>query len=217
MVSSGAAPAHVLKLVRDPGDLGWPPRGAGTAGAIVGVIGWTLAETVVDAGVPPAVAGVLAEALCRCGQVSFLDPAGPATLAPPALKRLAGKPRFPVMTTADPQAAARLFDVDAFPWDQGGQVALLTAPGTAPALDYADLFELWSEPSPALDRLARKMRAAGFLFPGPDGDFAEIVVFEEALWDRLKQALAEACDGAGCLWQEVSEEAFLSSGWVGSG
>ncbi len=203
-----------LKIVLNPINLGWNLRSAHSSNAKVGVIGWTIPQPGIDAGVPPAITNLISNALCRVGQVSFLDPESPVTFSPSSLGRLKGRPRFAITTTSQPEIASRLFTIDEFPWEQRSQVVILHAVDTIPAFDYPKLFTLWSESSPDLNILADAMQASGYLFPGIDGDFAEIVMFDDSLWNQFSGYLHDECRQANILIQEISSDSFHNTDWT---
>jgi len=204
MIRTEPVSPHTLTLVRNPVNLDWELRSHASSHVVVGLLDWAVPGTGIDAGVPVAVATLLSKALCQSAQLSFLDPASPIQLSPSFPGRLIGKPVFPLTTTSNSDTAVRLFNIDAFPWEQRAQVVILSEPGTTPVWRYQDLFELWSSSSPDLGRLALHMHAWGFAFPGVDGDFMEIAVASTTYWEQLKQTLAQMCKQHDFLWEEVS-------------
>ncbi len=206
--------SSTLKIVVDPINLGWQLRSRHSPNVTVMVLGWTMPQPSVDAGVPTSIINLISKALCDVGQVSFLDPDSSIKLSPSSLDRLKGKPPFAITTTSDANIASRLFDIAAFPWEQQSQIVILHSADSTPAFDYTKLFELWSEPSPDLKMLADALQATGYLFPGVDGDFAEVVMLETNLRDHFKTVLVEECRQADILFQEVSSEAFRNINWT---
>ncbi len=204
----------IVKLVRDPINVGWSLRSRTTTGSKIGILGWTCDDSSVDAGIPEAIANVLSKALCHCSQVSFLDPSSSSILKPSPFKSMLGQPVFSIRTTSQQEIVARLFYIDEFPWDQCSQVVILSKWKSEPIFNYANLFELWSHPAPNLNSLANRMKVLGYLLPGPDGDFVEIVIFDNSLLNLLTQNLANECKQRGLGWQEVSENQFRETKWV---
>ncbi|MEN8179382.1 MAG: hypothetical protein ABFS39_12320 [Pseudomonadota bacterium] len=204
----------LLKIVLDPVNLGWDLRSTHAPNAVVGVIGWKNTEHAIDAGAPHVIVKLICNVLCRSGQVSFLNPESTIKLSPPPLERLKGRPSFAITTTTQSDTATRLFEITKFPWEQRSQIVILSAADSAPVFDYSSLFELWSEPFPDLNMLAKGMQAYGFMFPGVDGDFAEIVMFDDSVWGRFRELLSDECRLANILIQEVSEDEFCNTEWI---
>ncbi|EPX63783.1 hypothetical protein D187_006192 [Cystobacter fuscus DSM 2262] len=89
-----------------------------------------------------------------------------------------------------------LFDESAFPWCQGGQLALVSPPGGPPPALEHPLVEAAFEPRRTEKVLGgAENQPFALMRAGPDGDFAHIVVREEqaaTLWSRLSESCAEA-------------------------
>jgi hypothetical protein len=89
----------------------------------------------------------------------------------------------------------QLFDDPAFPWLQGGQLALVTHHEGVPLdLEYS-LVDAAFDPSRGEEVFgATKDTLLALMRPGPDGDFAHFAVRNEVaalLWDRLSESCAE--------------------------
>lgn len=197
-----------------------------------GLLGWIMSNAPVDAGVPEEVQRILASALCRFGRVTFLDsrlghvlgaswtaiPEGAArVLAPMAMRRLRmlwRQVHFPLLCTNDFMSVRRLFDDPAFPWDQGGQIALLS-PLTAPPpdLEYS-LVEAVFEPGRAAEILdGREGRPIALMRPGPDGDFAHFITCEAAIRDMLWCQLSEVSAQQSIPFRRVDGATFSRIRW----
>src|SRR5262249_39298672 len=155
-----------------------------------------------EAGVPEAVARVLARAFTAVARVMFLaDPAGLDAWSPlkgDAIKTLASKglasriaaklgggpPEIALVSTRHPGTAMRLFDDAGFPWWQQGQIVLLV--GADQSQRDAEREELETFDKEALLGLfddewttrAASLAATGVkgvLRPGVDGDVAGLL------------------------------------------
>jgi hypothetical protein len=173
------------------------------------LIGWKVAPPPVDGGVPPAVADLLAAALCSRATLTF-----------PAAVRAAGRHGpfdgswrlgrdFVWTSTRDPRrAAAGVFEGDPFSWTLQGQVVVLSPPGSSPELTEGHL-QVGAAP-PVLDDLQR-LGATGLLLPGVDGDVAGLYTFADRDMQALEEALASAARKLGGDFLSVDETAFAQS------
>lgn len=145
------------------------------------LIGWHAPE-VVDAGVPPAVADLLARCLTRFHHLTFLAGDGRASIA-----------------TGETQVAVRLFDLPA--WAYQGQVGLLSV-GHARAVDPATFV--------ADDWIARAARAGvgGAVRPGVDGDVVGLWLAEAEMAQAMLAELATEAAAAALHLEVAGEGAF---------
>lgn len=204
-----------------------------------GLLGWIADRRPVDAGVPAAVADLVARAFVRVGMVTFLSPL-PAgvraadgwsrldrdggtgavrALRPPPLQRLTGGWTAPLRATTDPSVAARLFDAQGFPWEQRGQVVFLSADrATPPPLTYRQVMEAFHG-HPPLDGQALRRNAGitAAVFAGVDGDFVEMHAFDDATWNGLVGALEAEARGRGLGWRVVDGDRFARQSWFSAG
>ena len=225
-MSPGANRTVEVRLTERPTDARWGlPPGLAPPPGHTGVLGWVTRAPSVDAGVPADAAALLAGALCHAGKITFLSStraaaAGPAwapvasgfarRLAPGPLDRLRGEPPFPLFCTEDPAAAGELFCDPRFPWEQGGQLAVLSPSDAAPpSLDRSAVRDTLAVRSHALSAQG----ASGVVLPGPDGDFARILAFDEGAWARLHEGLAAEGARAGVPFRIVPEAEFNDTSW----
>ena len=228
--SADRAPRLIeLRFTPQPRDAAWELSEAG-AGARVGLLGWVLDAPNVDAGVPPKAAGIVARAACRQHVLIFhhrvaiehgahrtwIDVPGGWTcvLEPPTIKRLLGRPALPLVATSDPARAEELFHSEGFSWELRAQTVLLFQAGSPPpSLSYVMLEDALSGRASARPRLGLPADIRGLLLPGVDGDFVELVAFDEPLWRTLPAELASECAKSGVGWNVVSEDEFKQTRW----
>jgi hypothetical protein len=220
-----------LRLTKNASLPAWHLRGGG-AGADVGLLGWVMDRAPVDAGVPTEVAGIVVRAVCRSQVLTFLYPLAvqqaesstwtrapwgwACVLRPAAFQRALGKTTFPIIATSDPATARELFRADGFDWDLEGQIVLLSAAGSAPpSLDYDHLERLFG--NAPLNRAATRLpkEFTGLLVPGVDGDFLELVTFDDAVSQVVSDAIALECADAKVGYRIVSEAEFVATKWHG--
>ncbi|HEX5482459.1 MAG TPA: hypothetical protein VFZ08_07510 [Terriglobia bacterium] len=226
------SPAKLLALrsVEDPADACWELRAQPDGEFRVLLTGWVMSKASIDAGVPESVEGVLSRALCCGNKLVFLFPASstkagdaagwePVTagwarkLRPRPMDRLRLAPALPLLCTEDAGVAMRMFHAEPFSWEMRSQVVTLFPPGPAlPELDHSSMFRLWRE-----KRLRRevllKLGAQGIMFPGVDGDFAEVAFLEGPVRKDFEQRLERECLGTGISWELVSEAEFRGTRW----
>lgn len=84
-----------------------------------------------------------------------------------------------------------------------------------PDLDYRLVSTIFNWPS-NLEVAAhfQGTNVIGLLLPGVDGDFDELVVFDDAQWTFLQQALAQECAARDFDFQIVDEPTFKQTKWV---
>ena len=192
-------------------------------GAHVALVGWKTRRPSLDAGVPAEVGRLVARAICRVAQVTFLDstildadvawqavPGGARRLLPAPLR--AGGPgarAYPLTCTSDPQVAARLFADEEYQWVLRAQLAILSAPGTPPpAVDHPALRTVLQAHNAQLTEWAKTWSIPGLVLPGVDGDFVELVAFDEDFAARLHDALVAECREACVPWRVVAESSL---------
>jgi hypothetical protein len=189
----------------------------------VALLGWKTRRPSLDTGVPAEVGRLVARAICREAQVTFLDStsaeagvawepddAGWRRVVPTPLRLGASGPRaFPLTCTAEPKVAARLFADDDFQWVLRAQMGLLGCPGDPPpAVDHAALRVVLQAHNASLTDWAQKWSVPGLVLPGVDGDFLELVAFDDAFAARLHDALVAECSAARVPWHVVAESSL---------
>ena len=194
------------------------------------LLGWSQEHEEVDAGVPAAVAGVLARALTSTARVTFpCSFAGTGAahawtpwdgdlvraltgrgLAARIAAKLTGTPQdITLICTRRPDTAQRLFDDAGFPWWMQGQVAMLSEPESPPPdLDEDRVLALFGEDW--ADHAASLVLSGieGIVRPGVDGDVAGLLTLTDAFDRAMLAGLEKETRGAGLEWSVVSEEEF---------
>ena len=200
------------------------------------LLGWTQAHDAVDAGVPPAVAGLMARALTSTGRVtfpcSFANPVAPGAwlpwdgdmvraltgrgLAARIAAKLKGTPQdITLICTRRPETALRLFDDAAFPWWMQGQVAVLSEPVSPPPdLDEGRLLALFGEDWTDHAASLAPGGIEGILRPGVDGDVAGLLTLTDDFDQAILAALEKETRLDGLDWAVVSEEEFSRGRWT---
>jgi hypothetical protein len=199
------------------------------------LIGWKEPGDAIEAGVPEAVAQVLARAFTALARVMFLaDPAGLdgwtplkgdaiKTLANEGLaSRVAAKLRgapsdIALVSTRHPETAMRLFDDAGFPWWQQGQIVLLVGED-APHRDSerADLgawnkdtvLDLFDDDWTTRAAPLASNGVAAVVRPGVDGDVAGLLALTEGFLHPALEAIARQARLAGFDWEMVPEKAL---------
>jgi hypothetical protein len=223
--------AHVVELrfTVAPRDARWQLRGGGP-GTRVGLLGWVVDQPPVDAGVPPELGRLLARAIVRSHLAIFLSDVGQAapsrhwtrtgaawqcSLRPDTPSLSFKRSGFPCVATTDAALTATAFEVDAFPWDQRGQMILLsTRRDSPPVLTHRDVWKLFNDTPIDVTAPPILEGIGGVLLPGVDGDFAEFVAFEDRTWRELQDDLQKECSAAGIAWLVLSEDVFNKTVWV---
>lgn len=216
-----------MRLTWAASDPCWAPLTRGAAR--LGLLRWVLAVEPVDAAVPVAVAGLVAEALCHAGIVAFLDGeiAGSAAedwrpLADDEgwLRRLVparrlgvrlGRPDFPVVFTERPALVRRMFDDATFAWQLRSQIAFLLPKGARPpAFGHDALYDAWMAGNVSAV-IAAVPDLAGVVRPGIDGDWIEFGLFGDETATALETILTENCRRDGIDWAVVAEPVFKAT------
>lgn len=224
---------NLMLACRNPSGTHWQLGRLSTAKGNLTLIGWRVAPTPVDAGVPAAVAEILARAMTSAARVIFpcssigqnastaaWQPngedmtrkltSGGSGLIERVWSNLAGAPsEVTIISTRRPETAARLFDDAAYPWWMQGQIALLCEPErAAPDIDRQKLFGLFEDD---WTRRAASLEAAGVcgvLRPGADGDLAGLLSLNDKFRDNFLALAESECRSAGFDWMLLPENDF---------
>jgi hypothetical protein len=199
------------------------------------LIGWKEPDDAIEAGVPEAVAQVLARAFTAVARVMFLaDPAGLDGWTPlkgDAIRTLASKgiaSRFAaklkgapaeiaLVSTRHPETAMRLFDDAGFPWWQQGQIILLAGDERSQpngeredlaGWDRDTLLDLFDDDWTTRAALLASKGIVGVVRPGVDGDVAGLLSLPEGFLHTALEAVARQARLAGFDWEIVSEDAL---------
>jgi len=213
-----------LRITLNPRDPKWelPPFESGVPLAL---IGWTTSVESVDAGVPPLAAAIIVRALTRHCQVTFPHPDARIAernadwkwtakewirvLVPPLSITLRRRSAIPLVSTAQPASAARLFDAPHFPWVMKSQVAILSdLDAPPPAISYRTVEALLAREPLDERSLVAEAPVRGILSPAVDGDFAALIVFDPDLSRQILGTVADECARAGVNWEVIPELAF---------
>lgn len=160
-------------------------------GVTRGLIGWQTSPSPVDAGLPPAVASLLASALTEHALLSFPEIEGRRTV---------------FVNARGAEVARRAFDSEYFDWSRRAQVIFLS-PREAPPPSLSDVHLRLSQDAQSMHELSGA-GVTGLLLPGVDGDVAGLYTFNDDLWNESIAALRMACQGAGVEWRSVTETEF---------
>jgi hypothetical protein len=207
-----------LLLADDPRDPCWElPRVADAYASAL--LGWRPQTESVDAGVPAAVAAILADVLCGAATVTFLGrldasvrptedwrPAGAtAWVRRAGSRRLMGRSAgYPLIGTRAPDVVAALFEQDAFPWHLRGQAVLLSdGERPPPKVSVGLLRAIFGGCVAASDCLGEAVD--GLLLPAVDGDFAGLYTFTQARWSAVIRALEAAESSHGTVLHRLTE------------
>lgn len=204
-----------LSIAADPVDSRWqlPAVSEGRAW----LLAWRVDPWPVDAGLPPPLALVLAEALCACGAVAYLSPVMPDlaqqqgwvrvagdpphwhhTVRPPLLGRLVGgQPAMALTATTDAKTAAAAFDIAGFDWSQQGQIVMVLSGDEPPPVDLSALGATLAGAPWSARSLSGTPTLRGVLLPGVDGAIAQVAAFDPDLWPTLEPALRGAAHAKG--------------------
>jgi hypothetical protein len=219
-----------LLLTLNPQDSCWELY-AGSEPGMRGLLGWITDTQAVDAGVPQDVAALLTGALCRCVTQTFLwQPDKGQSLSDQwetigegqakhlkagLLDRVRGNPSFTLLATLNPAEAENLFYNEKFSWELRAQRVFLSPIDVLPDLDYRHVSTVFNWPANLDVRTHfQGTNVLGLLLPGVDGDFAELVVFDEVQWPSLQQALSQQCAALEINFQIVDESTFKQTKWV---
>jgi hypothetical protein len=232
-VTSSRPTVEKVLATRDPHDRCWemPEPPVGGHGATVTLFGWVMDARPIDAGVPPLVAEILAGALTSRYKLTFLDPGATEALPLPdrwspspsgwvrtlragGLSNLVGAPVFPLLSTNLPEVATRLFFASGFCWEHRAQIVVLSCLASEPPNLSYGFYDLWLRHRQIDARaIANERRAEGLLIPGPDGDFAGLLIPNPDTRDQMLTALAEQCGTANVEFAVVTNEEFRSTRW----
>ena len=198
--------------------------------AAAAVIGWIQQAPSVEAGVAPEIAGLLGRALTRSFRVTFLDDQNGASEAwtehgdrwvgrfrAAGWKGMLRSKDLLLTSTVRPEVAATLFEASAGGWSREAQVVLLTsASGPVPEVSADTLDEvlrgrLEDGASGAVPELW------GFMLPGPDGDFAQLVFLRRESLSTFLAHLQDEAAVAGVGFEIISPEAFEQTRWYVEG
>jgi hypothetical protein len=211
---------------------GQPPRGLwlkpeipqGSDGAM---IGWIQDAAPVDGGVPQDVARVIAEALVKNYRVTFVDPGQTKSpdwqsrgdysirfVHPDGIGSLNPSAGYALTSTRSSDVALRLFDTEESLWTLQSQVVFLTDQNAeAPDASFRTIDILMRTRTLDVAGLQGEFGCWGIVTPGPDGDFAQMIVWQAGGMDAFKRSLRFESEVAGLHFAEVSSLEFEHTKW----
>lgn len=194
--------------------------------AAAAVIGWIQQAPSHEAGVAPEIVHLLSRALTRSSRVTFLDDENGASEAwtehgdcwvgrvrAAGWKGMLRSKDLLLTSTVAPEVAAGLFEASAGGWSREAQLVLLSAvSGSVPGIDADTLDELLR------GRLEDGASGAvaclsGFMLPGPDGDFAQMVFLRRESLSTFLTHLQDEAAAAGIGFEIITPEAFAQTNW----
>jgi hypothetical protein len=212
-----------VALANDPLDQRWELHASPSRSYSSALLGWRSHEHPIDAGVPSDLAAVFARALCEFGMTTFLHSGSAAAvehdgswhrteldqiacvLKPPLWDRVRGRPILSFLRTARPSIVETMFDDGYYQWTEKNQIAFLSRTDTfPPRLDYRTVIKVLEAQAEDLSWLA-KLECPCLVLPAVDGDFVELIFFDEPSRRRLQETLEESCGNRGIEWRIVSE------------
>jgi hypothetical protein len=198
------------------------------------LLGWVLSSKErEEPELPRWVAKLLVRAWCRLAMVTYLRAADNSDVSAeqadqwiekesgwrcrPPRRRSWWKspiPDFELCATQSSDVAQELFYDDVFGWERRAQRVLLSAPGAPPPLGSPVIDALLQRPARIDDEALRAAGIWGLVFPGIDGDFAEIMAFSADDRQCLVTALRGETAAFGASMQVVSEQEFAATTWT---
>ncbi|MGA9918233.1 hypothetical protein [Paraburkholderia sp.] len=158
-------------------------------------MGWTTRTSLVESGMPGAVASVFANALVKCALVTFPTH---------TLQR-----RNSFFHTRRPDDVQGAFNAEFFNWSLRGQVIFLSPVEAKPPALSSKHLDLANN-AKQLSKLA-DVGVTGVVLPGVDGDVAGIYTFSDDFLQDLLSQLKSECERAGAQWREVTEVQFFET------
>ena len=219
-----------LAITLDPHGPQWELHAAPGRFCVL-LAGWVLsAEEREEPEVPHWAAELLSRIWCEAALVTFLLDARRGMTESGQWRRAEGSwwcrpergrfsvcsrvPDFELCATSSAAVAERLFTDDVFCWQRRGQRVFLSTPPDPPPLERSTIQTLLRR-SPRID--AGALRSAGvwgLVFPGVDGDFAEMVTFSERERDLLVRSFREVCNAVDVPLDFLNEKEFTENAWT---
>jgi hypothetical protein len=207
--------APLLYIIDPVRELPWRLHFRERQGQWLALVGWQTPPEVVDAGPHAEVIDTLAAALARVGRVTFgAIPDGPhrpglaweadeagdwrSLLPVSGWQRLRGRRPLPLVSTTRAETARTLFEATGFPWTQAAQAVFLSPRDVPPPpLQFEQVVSVLDAVGMDAGELALDRSIRGLALPGPDGDFMELVGFDERLVPELEAALRAEAEARG--------------------
>ena len=200
------------------------------------LIGWRTFPMPIDAGVPKAVAEILARALTSAAQVTFpfsdlesgdlnawksigddqtraIKNDNPLERIRNTVSRFFDMPYLPseivLLSTRKPETATLLFDDAPFVWSMQGQIVLLSDPEQPlPEISEQDFSSLFEDDWAQNASSLQNIEIKGILRPGVDGDVAGFLSFTDTFENNILTAIENESYSAGFDWALLSESDF---------
>ena len=212
-----------LRFVIDPKDPDWALHTFDHDKIHSGLLGWIMATPPVEGGVPNEVGALICRVLCRSFSLTFTYTSAPpppdiATLislrSPLAARWFANQPNITLAHTTSASFARHLFD-GGFSWTQQAQIVFLSSPGAPPpAVTAQQVYNLLERNKTHPDALAETLGISGLMFPAVDGDFAEVMLLDDAQFDALLDEFKKECAALNIEWRIVTEQQFRQTRWI---
>ncbi len=219
-----------LAITHDPHGTQWELHAAPGRFPVL-LAGWVLSgEEREEPEVPRWAAELLCRVWCEAALVTFLLDARREVTATgqwrmadgswwcrPERRRFSVCSRIPdleLCATSSAGVAERLFADDVFCWQRRGQRVFLSTPPDPPGLDRSAIHPLLRRPARIDASALRSAGVWGLVFPGVDGDFAEMVTFAEEDREHLYQAFREVCSAMHVPLDVLSEAEFTTNAWT---
>lgn len=226
--NTGTLPPHTddvvgLRFVIDPKEPNWGLHTFDHDKIHSGLLGWIMATPPIEGGVPNEVGALICRVLCRSFSLTFTytgappptDIAAVISLRSPITARwLANRPNITLAHTTSASFAQHLFD-GGFSWTQQAQIVFLSPLGApAPPVTTRQIYDLLERNKTPPDRLAKTLGINGLMFPAVDGDFAEVILWDEAQFHALQDEFKKECSALDIEWRIVTEQQFRQTQWI---
>lgn len=191
------------------------------------LVGWVAGAAPVDCGIPRDVARIITQTLTRNYRLTFLDPGVEA--APPWQEHATYETGFlkssrfldfrhsagyALTSTITAEAAARLFETEESLWSLQSQIVFLTErKASPPNISFRTIDELVRTRKLLPARLSAEFACVGLMVPGPDGDFAQLILWQPRATQTFLGLLRLETEKTGLTFAEVSESEFRDTKW----
>jgi len=191
------------------------------------LLGWVIDKPLIDDIMPDDVMDLLASALSKIFQVSFLykfdnlsdrfknKNSYTSFLLEhnnPLIKLF--KLKFPFLSTHENDIIKLSFDADYFTWSLRGQLLLLSTKGYQPEkITYEFIDKFFRKWKIDFFNNENNKNLQGLLFPTQDGDFLECLFIDEIQAGLFKKKLSEECLKKSVEYREVNEFEFQNINW----
>jgi hypothetical protein len=189
------------------------------------LIGWVQDVAPVDSGVPREAKRVLVNALVRRYTLLFVGEAVERSsvwralpdrwvrqAAPSGILSRLFSSGFSIVATMDTLAGEELFESQCL-WSLENQLVLLAGRDASPPDLRFDLFEALLKSKSADFRRLPSIGVLGAMMPGPDGDFAQLLLWGGQSMEGFAEHLRAECEAAHISFASVPETEFKKTKW----